>query len=93
MPNGGILTVKTRMNDNETVVVEFTDSGQGIEEKYLNKIFDPFFTTNKDGNGIGIGLSIVHSAIDRNKGNISVASQVGVGTTFQLELPVYVEEN
>jgi signal transduction histidine kinase len=93
MPNGGILTVKTRMNDNKSVVVEFTDSGHGIEAKYLNKIFDPFFTTNKDGNGVGIGLSIVHSAIDRNKGNISVTSQVGKGTTFQLELPVYVEDN
>jgi len=87
MPEGGTLTISTVMNDEDQVVLEFSDTGYGIPEEISDRIFDPFFTARKDGQGIGIGLSIVHSAIKRNYGTISFKSREGVGTTFTISLP------
>ena len=89
MPDGGTLFVKTRMEEEDIVIVEFIDTGSGIPEEMQSKIFDPFFTANKEGKGVGIGLSIVHSAIQRNKGFITFKSKDGEGSTFILGLPVY----
>lgn len=89
MPDGGTLTVRTRMGENGQIVVEFKDTGIGIPEHLRDKIFDPFFTAKKNSQGIGIGLAIVHSAIERNNGSISVQSEEDVGTTFVIELPPF----
>jgi len=87
MPQGGTLTISTRPRGDGFVLIEFTDSGVGIDKDVMDKIFDPFFSTKKTGDGVGIGLSIVHSAIERNKGTIEVKSKPGKGTTFSLHLP------
>ncbi|MBN2411939.1 response regulator [candidate division KSB1 bacterium] len=88
MPDGGKLTIKTGMDGKERIVVEITDTGKGIPRNMLDKIFDPFFTTKKEKQGVGIGLSIVHSAIERNNGTITVKSKEKKGSTFIISLPV-----
>jgi PAS domain S-box-containing protein len=66
------------------------DTGGGIPEKYLDKIFDPYFSTKKEGSGLG--LAIVHSIINKHDGHISVRSQSGEGTTFNIYLPASAEQ-
>lgn len=68
-------------------VVCFHDSGPGISPEYLAKIFDPFFTTK--ARGTGLGLAMVHSTVADHGGGISVDSEAGKGTTFQLRLPYH----
>jgi len=87
MPQGGTLTIKTAKGQKGFVSIEFIDTGHGIAKEIIDKIFDPFFTAKQTGQGIGIGLAIVHSAIERNKGMIEVRSRVGEGTTFTIHLP------
>ncbi|MBN1996857.1 hypothetical protein JW935_04835, partial [candidate division KSB1 bacterium] len=87
MPNGGILNIQTQSTNDGHIKISFTDTGHGIPDGLKDKIFDPFFTARRDGQGVGIGLSIVHSAIARNKGTISVDSKENEGTTFVIKLP------
>ncbi|MBS3732823.1 MAG: PAS domain S-box protein [Desulfobacterales bacterium] len=74
-----------KMGD-EMVVVEITDTGQGIDENDLPKIFEPFFTTKGAGRGTGLGLSLAHMIMDRIMGTIDVSSRPGAGTTFYVKL-------
>ncbi|MBI5043106.1 MAG: GAF domain-containing protein [Nitrospirae bacterium] len=69
------------------ICIEISDTGCGIEEKYLNKIFDPFFTTKKSGEGTGLGLAITKNIIEEYGGDIEVKSAVGKGATFIIRLP------
>ncbi len=66
--------------------VEIRDNGRGIPEENLERIFDPFFTTKPVGVGTGLGLSICHGLVESMGGSITVRSEVGVGTTFRVEL-------
>ncbi len=68
------------------IVVE--DSGEGIDEKYLDKIYDPFFTTKPANKGSGLGLSIVYGILRDHKGDIVCKSKKGEGTTFEIYLPL-----
>jgi len=70
------------------VVISVTDSGHGIEAANLARVFDPFFTTRGVGEGTGLGLSIVYGIVRDHGGQIWVTSEVGVGTTFFIRLPV-----
>ena len=88
MPNGGQLTVGTGLADDH-VELRFSDTGCGIAPEHLARIFDPFFTTRPVGQGTGLGLSITYSIIQQHHGQISVASEVGHGTTFHIRLPVH----
>ncbi len=89
MSPGGMLTVKTRYKENDKYIkIEISDTGKGIEPEFLSNIFDPFFST-KGTEGTGLGLSIVYGIIEKHKGRIDVKSEIGVGTTFIIELPVY----
>lgn len=72
------------------VLLKFQDSGSGISEVNLNKIFDPYFTSKK--NGSGLGLTTAYSIIKKHDGHITVDSQLGVGTTFNIYLPSSKEE-
>lgn len=84
----GILTYR----ENDMVYVTIKDTGVGIPEKNLMKIFDPGFTTKGVGVGTGLGLSICYQIIQDHKGEISVESQVGTGTTFTIILPIDLKE-
>ena len=81
------VVVRTR-HEGETVVVEIADNGPGIDPDVLPHVFDPFFTTKGDGAGTGLGLPISRSVVHGLGGTMSVRSDVGVGTTFIVELPV-----
>jgi CheY-like chemotaxis protein len=86
MPEGGTLTIAAR-NEINDVVLEVSDTGEGIPPDNLDKIFDPFFTTKAVGTGTGLGLSTVNAIIKSHGGFVTVASTVKRGTTFKVHLP------
>lgn len=87
MDGGGVLTIKT-IKDNGFCVVSISDTGEGIHQEIKPYIFDPFFTTKGVGEGTGLGLSVSKGIIDQHGGAIDVESEVGVGTTFRVKLPL-----
>jgi len=89
---GGSITVSTRAESDEFVVVEIRDTGCGIAKENLAKIFDPFFTTKPQGKGTGLGLSICHGIVTRLGGVIHVESKQGEGSTFFVSLPLKKEQ-
>ena len=88
MPDGGELHVALRARSPAGIEVEVRDTGMGIPGDDLGRIFDPFFTTKPAGHGNGLGLSVVRSIVGDHGGDIEVRSEVGVGTTFTIQLPV-----
>lgn len=85
MPNGGLLTITTQMNDTELVFTIF-DSGIGIPEDNMPKIFEPYFTTKATGSGLG--LTLVYKIIREHNGEIMVKSHLDEGSCFIITLPV-----
>jgi signal transduction histidine kinase len=81
---GGRLDIRAR-DKGKFVEVEFIDSGGGIPDQIKDKIFDPLFTTK--AKGVGLGLSVCKTIMERHEGDIKVKSQVGQGTTFTISLP------
>ena len=79
------LHLKSRL-DGETVSVEVSDSGPGIDANSLQRIFDPFFTT--ESSGLGMGLSICRTIIEDHGGEIRGANRNGGGAVFTFTLPV-----
>lgn len=71
----------------DEIIIKVKDTGVGIEKDKLKKIFEPFFTTKEPGEGVGLGLSIVHLILKRHKALIEVESQLGKGTVFTIRLP------
>lgn len=85
MPGGGRLAISTQASEFALTAI-VADSGVGIPAENLARLFEPFFTTKEKG--IGLGLSVTQSIIEGHRGRLSVESSVGVGTTFQVELPL-----
>jgi signal transduction histidine kinase len=83
MVKGGQLTITSRAVVDE-VEVEVADTGAGIEEATLHRIMEPLYSTK--ARGLGLGLAIARSILDKNKGSLRVASTVGRGTTFTVRL-------
>jgi two-component system NtrC family sensor kinase len=83
----GKITISTRQVDTEFVEIKVADTGYGIPEESMGKIYTPFFTTKEVGKGTGLGLAIVYGIIKMHRGQISLQSQVGLGTTFSILLP------
>jgi len=102
MPKGGELILKTEnielSNDEaqgipdakagRAVRLVLKDTGVGMEKGILDRIFDPFFSTKQQGKGTGLGLSVVYGIVKKHDGWITVDSEKGVGTTFNLYFPV-----
>ena len=84
----GLITVESESRGDE-VEIRVRDNGCGIAEEHRSSIFDPFFTTKEVGKGTGQGLSIVHGIVTNlHHGKIFFETEVGVGTTFFVRLPV-----
>ncbi|MDX8397573.1 MAG: ATP-binding protein [Mariprofundaceae bacterium] len=72
--------------------ITIKDSGAGISPDHLEHIFDPFFTTKEPGQGTGLGLSTCYATVQAHQGHISVDSQLGHGSTFEICLPISLHE-
>jgi signal transduction histidine kinase len=96
MPQGGVLTIKTRQGlsflsseDGKWLEISITDTGIGITEESKKRIFAPFFTTKKMGEGTGLGLAICEKIVKEHSGRIDLESEVGKGSTFFISIPVF----
>jgi len=83
----GTITIRSSATT-EHIVLEFADTGSGIDPEHLGKLFDPFFTTKPVGKGTGLGLSISYGIVHDHGGTIQVESAIGQGTTFTITLPL-----
>jgi CheY-like chemotaxis protein len=72
--------------------LSISDTGQGIPKEVIKHIFEPFFTTREVGEGTGMGLSVVHGIVKNHRGDISIYSKPGKGTTFHVLLPCIEDE-
>ena len=94
LPKGGTITIscKTIEKDGQQFhQFRVSDTGTGMSDETRQKVFDPFFTTKPEGEGTGMGLSVVHGIIEEHGGEISVESEEGRGTIFFIDLPIVVD--
>jgi signal transduction histidine kinase len=89
--SGNVEIALSRTDD--AVKFEIKDEGPGIPKEIINRIFDPFFTTKDVGKGLGLGLSICQSIVDKHNGRITVKSDVNKGSTFIVSLPRLKEKS
>ncbi len=83
--------IRCRVADTGPVVrIEVEDDGVGIPPDFLPRLFDPFVTTKEEGKGVGLGLAISRSIVERHNGTIGVESEQGRGTKFTITLPAEV---
>ncbi len=85
MPNGGTLTIRSRVRDGGGIAIDFEDTGVGISKENLGRIFDPFFTTKEKGTGLGLAVS--QSIIQKLNGSLTVESEITKGSRFMITLP------
>ena len=84
---GNLITVRAGTDARGHAVIEIGDTGTGIPKEIASRLFDPFFTTKPVGVGTGLGLSICHGIVGDLRGEISVESELGRGSTFRVVLP------
>lgn len=93
MFQGGSITLRTYVDGDDVVMVEVSDTGEGIPAENLTKIFDPFFTTKGVGNGTGLGLAVTYGIVQEHAGSIEAVSEPNTGTTFRLTFPAAHKSN
>lgn len=86
-PKNATISVECSI-DNDFAVVSVIDSGSGIDEAQQAKIFEPFYTTKQVGKGTGLGLSLAYNIVRQHGGTISLKSEVGAGSRFDVHLPL-----
>jgi two-component system nitrogen regulation sensor histidine kinase GlnL len=84
-PNSS-LELKTSLNGHGEILVDITDHGSGMDPETLNRLFEPFYTTKEKGTGLGMAIS--KQIAELHRGDLTVVSQVGVGTTATVKLPL-----
>ena len=103
MPNGGVLSISTMLMEMDQqfinahgygtignyAVLTVSDTGAGMDPAIRQRIFDPFFTTKEVGKGTGLGLAIIFGIVKQHRGYISCYSEPGIGTRFNIYLPLY----
>lgn len=88
----GYGTIFIRLQKAEdSVIIEFEDTGCGVENSQIGKVFEPFYTTKPVGEGTGLGMSISYKVIQNHNGKIAVDSVEGRGTKFRIQLPIHME--
>ena len=100
MPKGGTLSITTTFVGRERlpghfpnvgsrtyIVLQVSDTGQGMDQATKHRIFEPFFTTKEKGKGTGLGLATVYGILESHGGFVDVDSEVGVGSTFHVYFP------
>ena len=87
MPQGGTITVRTSTQA-ESAILEISDTGNGMTDEVRQRCFEPFFSTKGEA-GTGLGLASVYGIIQRHAGEIRIQSQLGIGSTFSIRLPVH----
>jgi signal transduction histidine kinase len=83
------MRVSTRLDENQRVCLEVSDSGNGVDPQDMERIFNAFYTTKSAG--MGVGLSISRSIIERHDGALWATANEGPGTTFQFSIPALAE--
>lgn len=84
----GLVTLTTELKQN-TLYITVKDNGEGIEKKHIDKVFDMFYRASSRANGTGLGLYLCREIINKLNGTISIASEIGKGTTVKIALPVH----
>jgi signal transduction histidine kinase/ActR/RegA family two-component response regulator len=82
------INARGGMKPGKHLQLSVQDSGHGMEPEVLERIYEPYFTTKEPGKGTGLGLSVIHGIVKNHGGDITVKSQPGEGTTFDVYLPV-----
>ncbi len=84
----GLINIDIYQNNNN-LIIKYSDDGNGIEKENIEKIFDPFFTTNRGQGGTGLGLNIIYNLVSQTlNGTIKCESTLGQGTTFVMKFPL-----
>jgi signal transduction histidine kinase len=91
MKGEGVIKLRLKQRDKDTLFVEVTDNGPGIPEEIQKKIFEPYFTTRAKGEGTGLGLSITREIVSEHNGHIEFESEPG-RTTFRVIIPILQEQ-
>lgn len=91
MEGGGKLTI-SHSSAEDRIVIHVTDTGQGMSKETVGQLFTPFFTTKPVGVGTGLGLSVSYAILEAHNAQVTVDSEVGVGTTFNLSFLTFTKQ-
>lgn len=87
MPDGGAIYISTKLAHDDSVLIQFRDTGDGISNDQLEKIFYSSYTTKAEGKGAGLGLSVCKAIIEEFGGSIDIDSETGGGVVVSLTMP------